>query len=178
MPDGKRKDKDKRLKEYKTATRASSQLSVALRNQGLNEDAARFAYRAQVLQRKVLFIQLEQWRWIENVEVVIQNILNWKRFLAFWQIIHLPGLWKQITKFGQSIRRVGIQMQKIGAFLFSFFLDLLAGDGYRPGRTLFGIFSLLLVLHQPMFSLGISHHFQMHWFLVSCRFMGVVFSQA
>jgi uncharacterized protein YjbI with pentapeptide repeats len=127
----------KEVDNYREAVRAYRQLSVVLGDQGLNEDAARFAYRAQVLQRKVQLMELAQWRWIKNVEVWIQNIKNWKPFLAFWQIIHMPGLWEKVTKFGQWIRRVGIQMQKIGAFLFSFFLDLLAGYGYRPGRTLF-----------------------------------------
>jgi hypothetical protein len=33
------------------------QISVALRNQGLNEDAARFTYRSQLMQRKVFWYQ-------------------------------------------------------------------------------------------------------------------------
>ena len=37
-----------------TAVRANRQLAVALRSQGLNEQADRFAYRAQFLQRRVL----------------------------------------------------------------------------------------------------------------------------
>ena len=54
---GKKKDKGKRLGEYKTAARAYRQLSVAIRDQGLNEDAARFAYRGQLMQRKVCWYQ-------------------------------------------------------------------------------------------------------------------------
>ena len=46
-----------RLEGYRTAVWANRQLAVALRDQGLNEDADRFAYRAQVLQRKVLWMQ-------------------------------------------------------------------------------------------------------------------------
>ena len=42
---------------YKRAARAYRQLAVALRNQGLNEDASRFAYRAQLMQRKVFWYQ-------------------------------------------------------------------------------------------------------------------------
>src|SRR5262249_36537437 len=67
---------------YEAAVRANRQLAVALRGQGLEEDAARFAYRAQVLERAVL-------------------------------------------------RRQG----QPGAYLFSLLLDLLAGYGYRPGRS-------------------------------------------
>lgn len=80
---GKRKNSETRLEEYEVAVRANRQLAVALRAQGLDEEAARFAYRAQLLQRVVL-------------------------------------------------RRQG----KFGPYLFSLLLDLLAGYGYRPGRSL------------------------------------------
>ena len=55
--DGKKKGGAKRLNEYKRAVRANRQLAVALQAQGLNEDASRFAYRAQKLQRVVLWRQ-------------------------------------------------------------------------------------------------------------------------
>ncbi len=48
------KDKTTRLKEYEIAVRANRQLAIVLQEQGLNEQAARFAYRAQKLQRVVL----------------------------------------------------------------------------------------------------------------------------
>src|SRR5260370_11230165 len=73
--------KDPQLK-YREALRANRQLSVTLQNQGLNEDAARFAYRAQRVQRMLL---------------------------------------RQQHKFGQ--------------YLFSWFLDLIAGYVYRPRRS-------------------------------------------
>jgi uncharacterized protein YjbI with pentapeptide repeats len=81
--DGKAKDAATRLRDFEAAVRANRQLAVALRAQGLDEDAAAFAYRAQVLQREVLLRQL-----------------------------------------------------RFGAYSFSLFLDLLAGYGYRPGRSL------------------------------------------
>src|SRR5205823_1298365 len=48
---------EKRLNEYQRTVRANRQLVVALQSQGLNEDAIRFAYRAQKLQRIVLRLQ-------------------------------------------------------------------------------------------------------------------------
>lgn len=42
-----------RLEEYRTAMRANRLLATVLRNQGLNEEADYFAYRAQMLQREV-----------------------------------------------------------------------------------------------------------------------------
>lgn len=55
--DGKAKDRATRLQEFDAAVRANRQLAVALQAQGLNEDAARFLYRAQILQRKVFALQ-------------------------------------------------------------------------------------------------------------------------
>ena len=78
------------IADYRDAVRANRQLSVALQSQGLNEEATRFAYRAQLLQRQVLKFQ------------------------------------------GRPF-----------AYSFSFFLDLLAGYGYQPARS---IISYLLVI--------------------------------
>lgn len=82
-PEGKPKTRAERLADLERAVRANRQLAVALQAQGLNEDAGRFAYRAQVLQARVLRRQY-----------------------------------------------------RIGQYLFSRFLDLLAGYGYRPWRSL------------------------------------------
>jgi uncharacterized protein YjbI with pentapeptide repeats len=57
-PEGARKDRATRLKDYAAAVRANRQLAVALRAQGLDEEAARFAYRAQVIQRRVTLRRL------------------------------------------------------------------------------------------------------------------------
>jgi uncharacterized protein YjbI with pentapeptide repeats len=55
--EGDGQDATSRLKLYEEAVRANRQLALVLQNQGLNEDAARFSYRAQVLQRKVLWLK-------------------------------------------------------------------------------------------------------------------------
>jgi len=55
--DGKPKSRQRRLTDYKAAVRANRVLAVSLQAQGLSEDAARFAYRAQLLQRQVLLRQ-------------------------------------------------------------------------------------------------------------------------
>ncbi len=70
------------LNEYHRAVRANRQLAAVLQSQGLNEEAVRFAYRAQKLQRIIL-------------------------------------------------RRRG----RIGQYIFSLFLDLLTGYGYKPMRS-------------------------------------------
>lgn len=81
--EGKKKEDAVRLEEFEAAVRANRQLAVALRAQGLDEEAARFAYQAQLLQR-----------------------------IVFWR------------------------QGQVGSYLFSACLDLLAGYGYKPGRSL------------------------------------------
>jgi uncharacterized protein YjbI with pentapeptide repeats len=98
---GKVKDKATRLNEHEIAVRANRQLAVALQTQGLNEDAARFAYRAQKLQRVVLSRQ-----------------------------------------------------RKFGQYFFSLFLDLLAGYGYRPGRSVFWYLVIIFGFAIAYFALG------------------------
>jgi uncharacterized protein YjbI with pentapeptide repeats len=95
------KDASKRLDEYEQAVRANRQLAIALQGQGLNEDASRFAYRAQKLQRIVL---------------------------------------RRRKKFGQ--------------YLFSGFLDLLAGYGYRPGRSVIWYLVTIFVFALTYFAIG------------------------
>jgi uncharacterized protein YjbI with pentapeptide repeats len=118
-PNGKLKDPKAHLAEFRTAVRASRQLAVALREQGLNEQADLFAYRAQVLQREVL--RREALRW--------------------------PAAGER-----QAWRRRALRG---GQYIFSLFLDGLAGYGYRPGRSLAAyivslvIFALAYVLVEP-----------------------------
>ncbi len=92
--EGKDKKGEIRLVEYEAAVRANRQLASVLQTQGLNEDAARFAYRAQVLQKHML--------WLQMLEAHVR----------LSQRIHLLGIW-----------------------LFSWFMYLLAGYGYKPERS-------------------------------------------
>jgi uncharacterized protein YjbI with pentapeptide repeats len=99
--EGKKKNKATRMYEYGEALRENRQLATILQSQGLNEDASRFAYRAQRCQRIVL---------------------RYRR------------------KFGQ--------------YLFSLFLDLLAGYGYRPGRSVLWYLLTILTFALTYFALG------------------------
>lgn len=58
--DGKVKATTTRLEEYRVAVRANRQLAIALQTQGLNEEASRFVYRAQCLERRVFWFQMLQ----------------------------------------------------------------------------------------------------------------------
>ncbi len=100
---GKAIDRATRLERYELAVRANRQLAVALQGQGLNEDAARFNYRAQLLQRKVFWYQ-----------------------------------------------------HNFGQYLFSLLLDLLAGYGYKPGRS-FIAYALVISLFATLYELLGTH---------------------
>ena len=99
--DEKPKDKQKHLNDYNSAVRAYRQLAVVLRNQGLNEDTARFAYRAQLMQRKVFWYQ-----------------------------------------------------RKFGQYLFSLFLDMLAGYGYKPWRSFVAYLIVITAFATAYFVIG------------------------
>jgi uncharacterized protein YjbI with pentapeptide repeats len=107
--DGSVKNKEDRFRQYRTAVRANRQLAVALRGQGLNEEASRFAYRAQVLERKVLW----------------------------WQ-------------------------RKPLSCLFSWFLFLIAGYGYRPIRSIITYLLVIAFFAAAYFVFGVTesgpHH--------------------
>jgi uncharacterized protein YjbI with pentapeptide repeats len=109
---GDMKDEAVRLEDYDLAARAYRQLAIALQNQGLNEIATRFAYCAQVLQKRVWWFQMMQ----HNIE----------------------------------LRQ---RVQALGAWLFSWFLFLLAGYGYKLWRSFFAyllIISCFMTLYRVL----------------------------
>ena len=67
--EGKPKTKQRRSYDYQTAVRAYRQLATVLRNQGLNEDATRFAYRAQLMQRKVYWYQRKNLQYLGSLSL-------------------------------------------------------------------------------------------------------------
>lgn len=116
------------LDTFRVAVRANRQLAVALREQGLNEEADRYAYRAQKLNREVLWRQ------------------------AFWGISESRGAGPRHP--GWRTLRLGQRAQKLSAYLFSHFLDSLSGYGYRPGRSLAAYVLTLVLFSVLYFGLG------------------------
>ncbi len=105
------KEKQRHLDTYQAAARANRQLANAMRAQGMNEEAMPFAYRAQVLQRAIL------WRH-----------LLWGTDISFEEPTHHTGI-------HQSIHAVWDRIRTSAAYIFSWFLDILAGYGYKPERS-------------------------------------------
>jgi len=60
------------LAQQRTAVRANQQLATTLRAQGLGEEADRFAYRAQVLQRRVLRLRR---RWLRYLGSLLLDLI-------------------------------------------------------------------------------------------------------
>ena len=122
-------DSSARLKLYEDAVRANRQLAIALQGQGMNEDAARFSYRAQVLQRKVLWLQ---------------------------------------------------GPKKLGSYLFSLFLALMTGYGYRMWHIFVAYALVNSVFATLYYTFSLSTPSQMTWmqalFVSITAFHGRVFS--
>jgi uncharacterized protein YjbI with pentapeptide repeats len=112
-------DKHEYLDKIQAAVRAYRRLANAMRAQGMNEEAVPFAYRAQLIQREVLWRQL-----------------LWGQVSA-WEAEASPG------GTGQMLRDLWRRVSSFGACIFSWFLDVLAGYGYKPGRSL-GIYLLMI----------------------------------
>ncbi len=92
---GKIKDQQKRLDEHKDAARANRQLAIVLRDQGLNEEADHFAYRAQVLQRVVLRGQKQYGRLLFSVFLAALTGYGyrlWRILIAYGFIVSLCAL--------------------------------------------------------------------------------------
>jgi hypothetical protein len=107
---GKPKTRDDRIADFKAAVRANRQLAVALQDQGLREEGARFAYRAELLQQQVL--------------------------------------WRQ---------------RAFGKYIFARFLDLIAGYGYKPGRSLIAYLTLVLGFAAVYLAIGVSATHGLTW---------------
>jgi len=105
------KNRAKQLEDYRAAVRATRQLANAMRAQSMNEEAIPFAYRAQVLQRKVL----------------------WRQVL--WGETELPQASTSQKEVQHSLRAIWRRFRKLAALIFSYFLDVIAGYGYKPGQT-------------------------------------------
>ncbi len=80
---------------YEPAARAYRQLSVVLRNQGLNEDAARFSYRAQLMQRKIFSYQGKFIKWLGSLFLDLLSGYGYKVgrcFIAYALVIGIFAL--------------------------------------------------------------------------------------
>jgi uncharacterized protein YjbI with pentapeptide repeats len=133
---GQKKDFDKKVKvkeiwlrEYQSAVRANRQLGVVLRDQGLNELADRFPYRAQVLQRKVFWKQKKIGQYLFSLLLSLlagYGYKPWRAFLAYLLVITAFA-----TTYFALGRTVGPVLSPLGSFVFS--MTSFHGRGFFPG---------------------------------------------
>jgi hypothetical protein len=116
------KDRFTQFDDYRDAVRANRQLANAMRAQGMNEEAIPFAYRAQMLQRAVLWRQV-LWGELPAEQVEATN----------------PALEGP----PQRLKHLRHRVRYFWSYIFSIFLDVLAGYGYKPGRSV--IIYLLMI---------------------------------
>ena len=115
---GGKKDQATRLSEYRAAMRATHQLAVVLQDQGLIPDASRFAYRAKCLERTLLWYELRTVIWLD------------------------PNSTRRTVK---SVRKgLTLFFSILISWLFSWFLFLIAGYGYRLRFCFFWYFLVIL----------------------------------
>jgi uncharacterized protein YjbI with pentapeptide repeats len=100
---GKQKDEATRLRQYSYAVRANRQLATVLRQQGLNEDADRFAYHAQVVQREVLLLQHHYLRYLGSLFLGLIAGYGYRPLRSFATYLLV------VTLFGLSYWALGIQ---------------------------------------------------------------------
>jgi uncharacterized protein YjbI with pentapeptide repeats len=115
--------------DYQAAVRANRQLAAVLRGQGLNEDADRFAYRAQMLQRKVFWKQKKIGQFLFSLFLALlagYGYKLWRAFLAYLLVI--TAFATAYFALGQT---VGPALSPLGSFVFS--MTSFHGRGFFPG---------------------------------------------
>ncbi len=81
------------------AARAYRQLSVVLRNHGLNDHAARFAYRAQIMQRKVFWYQRKHLQYLGSYCLDLLSGYGYKVGRCFIAYVLVIGIFATIYHF-------------------------------------------------------------------------------
>jgi uncharacterized protein YjbI with pentapeptide repeats len=115
--------------KYRTATRANRQLSVALRNQGLNEEAARFTYRAQLMQRKVFWYERKYLSYLGSLFLDLLSGYGYKPLRCF--IAYLIVIFTFATAYFIIGHTVGPVLSPLGSVVFS--MTSFHGRGFFPG---------------------------------------------
>lgn len=130
--DGKRRSRrDVLLRRYSAAVRAYRQMATALRAQGLNEDADRFAYRAQKLQKTVLRLKRQWLRWAGSslLDLVAGYGYHPLRSVATYLLV-ICGFAAVYFALGQTIAP---PLGPLDALIFS--LTSFHGRGFSPGAA-------------------------------------------
>ncbi len=129
LGDEKKPKGNKRIFQYEPVVRAYRQLSVVLRNQGINEHAARFSYRAQLMQRKVFWHDRAYAKWLGSLFIDLLSGYGYKPLRCFAAYL-LVILTFAITYFIIG-HKVGPVLSPLGSVIFS--MTSFHGRGFFPG---------------------------------------------
>jgi uncharacterized protein YjbI with pentapeptide repeats len=127
--EGKEKTEATHIDEFQEAVRANSQLAIELHDQGLNEDAARFTYRAQLMQRKVFWYQRKFGQYFFSLFLYLLAGYGYKPLRSF--IAYLTVIASFATAYYFIGRSVGPALSPLGAWVFS--MTSFHGRGFFPG---------------------------------------------
>lgn len=122
----------KALDDFRAAVRANRQLAVVLQNQGLNEQASRFAYRAQIIERKIFWRERAIGKWFFSILLALLAGYGYRpgrSFLAYLLVI--SGFATIYFILGHT---VGPTLSPLGAFVFS--MTSFHGRGFFPGNNI------------------------------------------
>lgn len=132
------KDEATRLTEFQTAVRANRQFAVALRNLGLNEEADRFAYRAQMLQRHVLWRQRKRLSALGSWLLDAISGYGYRPRRSLITYVLVVGLFA--VAYFLMRDSVHPALNPLDAIIFS--ITSFHGRGFNPGET--------VTLHNPL----------------------------
>jgi uncharacterized protein YjbI with pentapeptide repeats len=127
-----------RLLECKSALRANRQLATELRSQGLNDQADRFAYRAQLLQRRVNRLQRQPARSLGSLILDLISGYGYKPLRSFltYALVVL-GFAAAYFLLRDSVHPA---LNPLDAVIFS--ITSFHGRGFMPGES--------ITLHNPL----------------------------
>ena len=120
------------LRDYRRAARANRQLSIALQSQGLNEEAARFAYRAQCLLRKISWRRRKYGQYFFSLFLYLLAGYGYRLFNSFLAYVMV------IVGFATAYFLVGptmnLHLSPLEAIVFS--MTSFHGRGFSPSQNL------------------------------------------
>ncbi len=123
---------------WEAAARTYQQLAVVLRDQGASDPAARFAYRAQALQRRVLRQQRHYLRAAGSWLLDLSSGYGYKPMRSFITYLLVIGLFAIVYYlFGDNVSPA---LSPVDALIFS--VTSFHGRGFAPGEV--------VTLHNPL----------------------------
>ncbi len=139
--DGKTKNMNDFFNDYQRAVRAYRQIAAIFQSQGLREESARFAYRAQVLQKRAWWFRM-----LQSSISFKQRTQALRAWFFSWFLFLIAGYgykpWRSfaayllvITAFATTYfvigRTAGPTLSPVGAWVFS--MTSFHGRGFFPG---------------------------------------------